>query len=73
MPPRSSTGRRSDVSRWASGLLGVASSFLPSMLLVSGLMPFLDALRRRHAVQAALRGVNAAVVGLLLTALYTPV
>jgi chromate transporter len=59
--------------RWLSGLLCVVSIFLPSMLLVSGVMPFLDALRHRRGVQAALRGVNAAVVGLLLAALYTPV
>jgi chromate transporter len=59
--------------RWLSGLLYVVSIFLPSMLLVSGVMPFLNALRYRHIVQAALRGVNAAVVGLLLAALYTPV
>ena len=37
------------------------------------MLPFWDALRRRAAVQSALRGVNAAVVGLLLAALYTPV
>ena len=59
--------------RWVSGSVCVVSVFLPSMLLVSGVMPFLDALRHRHAAQAALRGVNAAVVGLLLAALYTPV
>ena len=35
--------------------------------------PFWDGLRRRPAVQSALRGVNAAVVGLLLAALYRPV
>lgn len=59
--------------RWLAGMVCVISIFLPSMLLVSGVMPFLDGLRHRHAVQAALRGVNAAVVGLLLAALYTPV
>ena len=36
-------------------------------------MPFWDALRRRALAQAALRGVNAAVVGLLIAALYNPV
>ncbi len=47
--------------------------YLPSFLLLMGVLPFWDALRRRTTVQAALKGVNAAVVGLLLAALYTPV
>jgi chromate transporter len=55
------------------GLLCLAAIYLPSFLLLIGVLPFWDALRRRAGVQAALRGVNAAVVGLLLAALYTPV
>jgi chromate transporter len=55
------------------GLIAVVSIFLPSFLLIAGMLPFWDALRKRQAVQAALRGVNAAVVGVLLAALYTPV
>jgi chromate transporter len=47
--------------------------FLPSFLLVVGALPFWEELRRRTAAQATLRGVNAAVVGLLLAALYNPV
>jgi chromate transporter len=47
--------------------------FLPSFLLVVGALPFWDSLRRLPAAQSALRGVNAAVVGLLLAALYNPV
>jgi chromate transporter len=58
---------------WAGGLFCVAAIFLSSFLLVIGAMPFWNALRRRRGVQAALRGVNAAVGGLLLAALYTPV
>ena len=58
---------------WVGGLICVAAIFLPSCLLVLGALPFWDALRRRSAVQSALRGVNAAVVGLLLAALYNPV
>jgi chromate transporter len=58
---------------WAGGLICVAAIFLPSFLLLIGALPFWDALRRRSAVQSALRGVNAAVVGLLLAALYNPV
>lgn len=58
---------------WRGGLLCLAAIFLPSFLLLIGGLPFWDALRRRPAVQSALRGVNAAVVGLLLAALYQPV
>jgi chromate transporter len=55
------------------GLLCLIAIFLPSFLLVVGVLPFWDGLRRRPQAQAALRGVNAAVVGLLLAALYDPV
>jgi chromate transporter len=57
----------------AGGLLCFFAIYLPSFLLLIGVLPFWDDLRRQAAVQAALRGVNAAVVGLLLAALYTPV
>jgi chromate transporter len=57
----------------AGGLLCLTAIFLPSFLLVIGALPFWDVLRRRPQAQAALRGVNAAVVGLLLAALYDPV
>ena len=60
-----------------AGLAGAAlcllAIYLPSFLLLVGVLPFWDGLRRRTAVQSALRGVNATVVGLLLAALYTPV
>ena len=58
---------------WLGGLLCLAAIFLPSFLLLLGALPFWDGLRRRPVVQSALRGVNAAVVGLLLAALYRPV
>jgi len=58
---------------WAGGLLCLVAIFLPSFLLLIGVLPFWESLRRRPAVQSALRGVNAAVVGLLLAALYRPV
>ena len=57
----------------AGGVLCLAAIYLPSFLLLVGVLPFWDALRRRGAVRAALTGVNAAVVGLLLAALYNPV
>ena len=58
---------------WRGALLALAAIFLPSFLLVIGVLPFWDDLRRFRAVRAALTGVNAAVVGLLLAALYDPV
>src|SRR5262249_35719972 len=54
-------------------LIGVIAIFAPSFLLINGLLPFWNTLRRRQSMQAVLRGVNAAVVGILLAALYTPV
>ncbi len=54
-------------------LLGLVAIFAPSFLLVPGLLPFWNALRRRASARAALAGVNAAVVGLLAAALYDPV
>jgi len=56
---------------WVGGVLCVVSIFLPSFLLVAGAPPFWDMLRGRVGVQAALRGVNAALVGLLLAALFS--
>jgi chromate transporter len=58
---------------WLGGLICLVAIFLPSFLLLIGALPFWDTLRRRAGVQSALRGVNAAVVGLLLAALYKPV
>ncbi len=58
---------------WIGALVCLVAVFLPAFLLVIGPLPFWDALRHRPWAQAALRGVNAAVVGLLLAALYRPV
>ena len=58
---------------WAGAALCLLAVFAPSALLVVGALPFWDALRRLEPVQKALLGVNAAVVGLLLAALYHPV
>jgi len=54
----------------ALGLIGI---FLPGILVLLGTLPFWDALRRKTFAQAMMRGVNAAVVGLLGAALYNPV
>jgi chromate transporter len=58
---------------WIGAALCLVAVFLPSFLLVVGALPFWEDLRRQVLAQAALRGVNAAVVGLLLAALYHPV
>jgi chromate transporter len=58
---------------WIGASICLIAIFLPSFLLVIGALPFWEELRRRPVAQAALRGVNAAVVGLLLAALYQPV
>ncbi|TWC70835.1 chromate transporter [Pseudomonas sp. SJZ103] len=60
-------------SGWIGGLLCLLAIFVPSFLLVMGALPFWEGLRRSPRTQAALAGVNAAVVGLLLAALYQPV
>jgi chromate transporter len=58
---------------WLGAGICLVAIFLPSFFLVIGAMPFWEDLRRGAAAQAALSGVNAAVVGLLLAALYLPV
>ena len=58
---------------WAGGLFALGAMFLPSFLLVIGAVPFWDQLRSWASFGGALRGINAAVVGLLLAALYDPV
>ena len=57
----------------AGATLGLIAIFLPGMLILVGTLPFWDAFRRRASAQAIMRGVNAAVVGLLGAALYHPV
>lgn len=58
---------------WVGAFLCLVAIFLPSFLLVIGVLPFWENLRKIQAAQSILRGVNAAVVGILLAALYNPV
>ncbi|MCO7224289.1 chromate efflux transporter [Pleionea sp. CnH1-48] len=58
---------------WLGSLVCLLAMFIPSFLLVFAALPFWENLRRHSKVQAALAAVNAAVVGLLLAALYQPV
>ncbi|MGH7247314.1 MAG: chromate transporter, partial [Pseudomonadota bacterium] len=53
-------------------VLGLVAIFLPGILILIGTLPFWDKFRARPTAQAVMRGVNAAVVGLLGAALYNP-
>ena len=63
----------SEPNGWTGAFLALVGIFLPSFLLVIGALPFWDLLRSVPIFQSALKGINAAVVGLLLAALYNPV
>jgi len=58
---------------WLGGLALLLAIFLPAFLLVVGALPFWEALRQGDGVQRAMAGINAAVVGVLVAALYDPV
>jgi chromate transporter len=58
---------------WMGGALALLAIYLPSFLMVGAALPFWSGLRQSRSVASALNGVNAAVVGVLLAALYTPV
>ena len=58
---------------WLGAAIALVAVFAPSFLLITGALPFWATLRSRSAFQSALRGVNAAVVGILGAALYDPV
>lgn len=60
-------------SGWLGGVLCLIAIFTPAFLLIVGVLPFWEQLRRNQRMQAAMLGINAAVVGLLLAALYQPV
>ncbi|WP_322047342.1 chromate efflux transporter [Paraburkholderia sp. J67] len=59
--------------RWSGAAIAVIGIFLPGLLLVVAALPWWQAMRARPHMLAALAGVNAAVVGLLAFALYSPV
>lgn len=58
---------------WIGGLVATAAIFLPAFLLILGALPFWDMLRNNEKVKGAVMGVNAAVIGILISALYTPI
>jgi chromate transporter len=57
----------------AGAALGLIAIFLPGVLILIGTLPFWDTFRKQPGAQATMRGINAAVVGLLGAALYDPV
>ncbi|KGR75362.1 chromate efflux transporter [Ureibacillus sinduriensis] len=58
---------------WLGGLLATVAIFLPAFLLVFGTLPFWNALRKNGKMKGAFMGMNAAVVGILISALYDPI
>ncbi|RSL30781.1 chromate transporter [Salibacterium salarium] len=58
---------------WSTALLATAAIFLPAFLLIIGSVPFWDKLRQQAKINAALYGINAAVVGILAAAFYDPI
>ncbi|WHY79827.1 chromate transporter [Neobacillus sp. WH10] len=61
------------INGWKGGLLATVAIFLPAFLLILGTLPFWDTLRRNPKINGALIGVNSAVVGILISAFYTPI
>jgi chromate transporter len=55
------------------GLLGLVGIFAPGLLAMTAVLPFWSLLRENRFTQAALRGINASVVGVLIAALYQPI
>ncbi|MFC7687807.1 chromate efflux transporter [Ureibacillus sp. GCM10028918] len=58
---------------WLGGILATVAIFLPAFLLVFGTLPFWNALRRNGKMKGVFMGMNAAVVGILISALYDPI
>ena len=58
---------------WLGAVIALVAVFVPSFLLLVGVLPYWDRLRNVLAIRRALNGVNAAIVGLLLAALYNPI
>ena len=63
----------SSTPRWLSAVIALVGIFLPGLLLVVGVLPLWRRLRQVTAMTAAIKGINAAVVGILLAAFYQPV
>src|SRR5699024_3969118 len=58
---------------WQGGLVATVAVFLPAFLLILGALPFWDSLRNNPKIKGAIMGVNAAVIGILISAFYFPI
>ncbi|MEK4441711.1 MULTISPECIES: chromate efflux transporter [Niallia] len=58
---------------WGGGLLATFAIFLPAFLLIVGTLPFWNFVRKNPKIQGAIMGVNAAVVGILVSSFYQPI
>lgn len=58
---------------WQGGLVATFAVFSPAFLLILGALPFWDQLRSNPSVKGAIMGVNAAVIGILISAFYFPI
>lgn len=58
---------------WQGGIVATIAVFLPAFLLMIGALPFWDALRKNVHIKGAIIGVNAAVIGILISAFYFPI
>jgi len=58
---------------WRGGLVSLVAIFLPSLLLILGVLPFWDRIKTLPAARGAMAGLNAVVVGVLAAALWNPV
>ncbi|WP_438311700.1 chromate efflux transporter [Sporosarcina sp. FA9] len=58
---------------WQGGLVATFAVFLPAFLLILGALPFWDSLRKNPKIKGAIMGVNAAVIGILISAFYFPI
>lgn len=58
---------------WYGAILCLVAAFLPSFLLIIGILPFWEQLRKNKLIRKSMLGINASVVGILLAALYNPV
>ncbi len=60
-------------SGWTGAALCLVAAFLPAFLLIIGILPFWEQIRKYKQIRFAMYGINAAVVGLLIAAFYNPV
>ncbi|WP_242144629.1 MULTISPECIES: chromate transporter [unclassified Bacillus cereus group] len=61
------------IGGWQGGFIATIAIFLPAFLLILGTLPFWEQLRRNPKMKGVLMGVNAAVVGVLISAFYHPI